>query len=77
MKIHVNGREKFLVGAPLLSFDAVVQLCRGEVTRPESYTVTFRAKKSKTESVEGILSPGESVQALEGMVFNAHITNNA
>lgn len=66
-----------LPGKPLLSFEDVVRMCVGTAKHPESYTVTFRATKSKHERVEGILSPGESVQALEGMVFNAAITGNA
>jgi hypothetical protein len=71
-KIIVNGQEKLVISAPL-SYDYIVRLAGIDLLKPPIVSIMWRLKGHEG----GILSPGQSVDAEDGMIFNAYVTGNA
>jgi hypothetical protein len=75
-KIIVNARSKEVTGDEQ-SFEQIVALAFNPVpTGPNIvFTVTFR--KGPRENPEGTLTPGETVEIKEGMVFDVTATDKS
>lgn len=71
MKIILNGEGVNIHGSQV-SYSDVVAWAGGRTGA--IYSITYRRASS---GKEGILSPGQSVEAAEAAVFNAHVTGNA
>jgi hypothetical protein len=71
--VVVNG-QPFNVAEKVLDYPAVLALAKYDPERVLS--VTYRAKSGNWKR-EGILSPGQSVEVLPGMVFNVADTSRA
>jgi Multiubiquitin len=71
-KIIVNGRDKHVISA-LLSYDYIVRLAGRDPLTSPLVSITWRVKGQGG----GSLTPGQSVQAEDGMIFNAYVTGSA
>lgn len=75
MKIKVNGRDLEVI-AKTLSYEDICHLEFGKV--PEALiTVVHHTRAEGGWERNGSLTPGQSVELVEGMIFNAHYTGNA
>jgi hypothetical protein len=70
-EVVINGVKKTL-NATEITYQEIVALAA--TGRNAVHSVTYRARK---EGIQGILAPGEKVKLVEGMVFNAMVTDNA
>lgn len=70
--ITINGVEKFFVpvNSPMMTYEELVELA-GMTGEP---SMTFSSKKPL---LQGMLSPGSTVEAFEGMVINVAHTGSA
>ncbi len=72
--VTVNGLPHAFVGRTI-SYEQVLKLAFGDAVHATIYSMTFYRGSSRMR--EGILSPGLAVDAQDGMIFNACITDRA
>jgi len=74
MDITINGQRHIFDVTQLKYQDLIVHAGY----KPDmTVSVTYRSKRSGDFQRSGILSPGQSVEIEDGMVFNAYITDNS
>jgi hypothetical protein len=69
-KIFINGNEYCFIQDLSLSYEEICNLAK-----PPQYSVTF--SRGSTEKPEGILSKGQTVKVVDGMVIDCCYTGNA
>jgi hypothetical protein len=69
-KIMVNGREVLFANASLF-YDDAVRLAQGNAHALHSVVYRLPGRGGRT----GTLAPGESIEVLDGMVINSHVTS--
>ena len=75
MKIILNGKVMEVKVAERISYEEIIELAG---YRPgKIVSVTFHKRIDTETEKQGILSPGKTAPLLEGIVFNAIVTDNA
>jgi hypothetical protein len=74
MDITINGQRNIFDVTSLKYEDIIAQ---AGFERDRIISVTYRSKRSGDTQRSGILSPGNSVEIEDGMIFNAYPTDNA
>ncbi len=75
-KIFVNGRTR-TVTTPKLTFDQVVALAFDNPPKGENVVFTITYRRSDTSNTQGTLTPGNSVEVTNGMIFNVTPTDKS
>jgi hypothetical protein len=75
MIITINGKSHIKESLGNICYEEVLVYAGYKPDRIIS--VTYRTKRSGDCQRNGILSPGESTEVEEGMVFNAYDTSNS
>mgnify|MGYP001560506197 CR=1 FL=1 len=70
-RVNINGRNCRLLSDRPASYEAIVYAANPNRDVNTLFSVTYSGARS------GSLSPGESVEVTEGMVFNVFDTGNA
>jgi hypothetical protein len=73
--IIVNARPKKVSG-PTVTFDQIVALTFDPVPSPDNFVVTVAYRKGGPKNT-GTLAAGQSVEVVNGMIFDVTATNRS